>query len=150
MTIILEDVKETVNTLNEIAQLEIDDAHAYNQAISNIEDLRLKDSFLTFKVDCERHIGETSQLIQELGGEPPEYSRDFKGYLITGYTAIRSMMGTKGALEAMHTNEKLTVRRYEDALQKNITPTAKGLLAKNLMDARRHLNFIESSIAAIS
>lgn len=80
--------------------MDIDDAHADDQAISNLENDEIKAKFKVFKSDHERHILEISKLIKELEGKPPEYTRDFKGYLISGYTAVRSMMGTKGALEA--------------------------------------------------
>lgn len=125
-------------------QLDIDDAHAYEQVISNLEDEDLKSKFQEFKKDHERHIQEISTLIKEMEGVPPEYSRDFKGYLISGYTAIRSMMGTKGALEAMQTNEKMTVKRYEEALQKNLSSKVRDLLTRNFQDERRHLSFIET------
>lgn len=150
MTMTGENLKETLDTLISMAQLDIDDAHAYEQAISNLEDSILKEKFEVFKSDHERHIREISNLIKELGGKPPEYSRDFKGYLISGYTAIRSMMGTKGALEAMQTNEKMTVKRYEDALEKNLTPNARELLAKNLQEERGHLRFIENVLSTES
>ncbi|MBH1989872.1 MAG: DUF2383 domain-containing protein [Alphaproteobacteria bacterium] len=148
MTNNLENLKESLDVLISIAQLDIDDAHAYDQAISNLGDEEIKAKFTLFKSDHERHILELSKLIKELEGKPPEYSRDFKGYLISGYTAVRSMMGTKGALEAMQTNEKMTVKRYEEALQNNLNPMARELLTKNLQEERLHLKFIENALSS--
>lgn len=148
MTNISDHLKENLETLMSIMQLDIDDAHAYEQVISNLEDEELKSKFQEFKKDHERHIQEIATLIKEMEGVPPEYSRDFKGYLISGYTAIRSMMGTKGALEAMQTNEKMTVKRYEEALQKNLSSKARDLLTKNFQDERRHLSFIETVLSS--
>jgi uncharacterized protein (TIGR02284 family) len=147
MTQLMENLKESLDTLTSIAQLDIDDAHAYEHAIANLEDEGIKAKFRSFKADHERHIVEINALIKEFDGTPPEYSRDFKGFLISGYTAIRSMMGTKGALEAMQTNETMTVKLYEEALQKDLDPITRGLLLKNLEDEREHLRFIEDLLS---
>lgn len=143
MSEVMENLKESLDALVSIAQLDIDDAHAYELAISNLEDEGVKAKFRGFKADHERHIVEINALIKEFNGTPLEHSRDFKGFLISGYTAVRSMMGTKGALEAMHTNEKMTVKHYEEALQKDLDPITRGLLLKNLEDEREHLSYIE-------
>lgn len=147
MSDLKENLKESLDTLMSISQLDIDDAHAYELAISNLEDEDVKVKFRRFKADHERHIVEVNALIKEFGGTAPEYSRDFKGFLISGYTALRSMMGTKGALEAMHTNEKMTVHMYEEALKKDLDPITRGLLIRNLEDEKEHLSFIEGVLA---
>lgn len=53
--------------------------------------------------------------MRELQGTPPDLTADFKGFFIKGFTALRSMIGAKGALQAMETNERLTTSTYEKA-----------------------------------
>jgi hypothetical protein len=58
------------------------------------------------------------------------------------------MMGTKGALEAMQTNEKMTVHRYKAALDKNLNQAARDLLSKNLDDEYVHLEYIDNLLCS--
>ena len=51
-----------------------------------------------------------------LGGNPPKRSVDLKGLLLEGFTALRSVTGTEGALKAMQSNEKTTNKKYQEAL----------------------------------
>lgn len=44
----------------------------------------------------------------------------------------------------------MTVKRYEEALQKNLNPMARELLTKNLQEERLHLRFIENALSSES
>ncbi len=133
---------EMIKKLNQLIQLDIDAAHAYEQAIGNISDAVIRDNIQGQQRDHERHITELSQEVRELGGTPEAYSKDFKGYLIEGFTSLRSITGTQGALKAMQGNEQLTNKYYESATEWDLTPAAKAIVEKNLSDERRHLNYI--------
>jgi hypothetical protein len=85
-----------------------------------------------------------------MGGTPPDPSPDFKGFLIQGFTAIRSATGTEGALRAMELNEKLTNRNYSEAVGWDWTPEAKILVEKNFSDEKIHLEYIQSNLRSIS
>jgi hypothetical protein len=56
---------------------------------------------VSIRDDHKRHIELLASEIPTLGGTPPDYSPDFKGYLISGFTSLRSITGTEGALKAM-------------------------------------------------
>jgi hypothetical protein len=68
--------------------------------------LTLENRLLKFEDNHRNHISGLSLQIKELGGQPPEYSQDIKGYVIEAFTAIRSFTGLKGALAAMKTTEE--------------------------------------------
>src|SRR4051812_42483132 len=104
---------DIVDNLKSLIQLDIDAVFAYGQAIDKIEEQQIRDELKRFQAQHEHHITALSAKVRELGGEPPERSRDFKGFLIEGFTAMRSLTGTKGALNAMETNEKITNKTYE-------------------------------------
>jgi len=133
---------ETV--LNEIIQLDIDASFAYLQAIEAIEEDDIRINFMKFQNDHLRHIKELSAAVIKLGGIPPEHTKDFKGYLIEGITNLRSITGSKGALKAMKTNEKMTNYLYKNALNNKDMPVKIQLiLQQNYHDAERHLQYIE-------
>ncbi|BCS53565.1 DUF2383 domain-containing protein [Geobacter sp. SVR] len=138
--------EELLDKLNELIHLDIDAIHAYDQAIKNVREQLIKDKLILFKSDHGRHVAELSAKVRELGGVPPELTSDFKGYFITGFTALRSLTGTKGALGAMETNEKLTTSKYEEAEKWDCPADIAMLLQANLVDERRHLAFVREKL----
>lgn len=140
--------KDFLSGLKSLVHLDIDAIHAYEQALEKIDVAEVSQRLGEFRADHQRHVDELSAVIRRHGGEPPESSRDFKGFLIEGFTALRSVTGTEGALKAMHLNEKLTNSRYDRALSLALPPDARMIVEKNRSDERRHLEYIESAIRA--
>jgi rubrerythrin len=140
---------EILTQLEKLIQLDVDSTHAYDQAIKNVDEQLMKDKLLLFQGDHRRHIDLLSAKVLELGGTPPELTSDFKGFFISGFTALRSLTGTKGALEAMETNEKLTTSKYQDAAQFVWPTDIIPLIQSNLADEQRHLSFVREAIATL-
>lgn len=138
--------KEIVKKLSSLVQLDIDAVHAYKEAIDKADNQQVREHLILYRQDHERHITDLSTEIRRLGGTPPEFSLDFKGYLIKGFTSLRSATGTKGALNAMHTNEKLTNKEYEAAQGWDLPPDLKQVIALAREDERRHLEYIERAL----
>lgn len=141
------DRKELIEQLESLIKLDIDAIHSYDQAIKRIDQPRFKDKLTTFQADHRRHVDSLSAKLRELGEAPPAFSPDFKGFFLEGFTALRSMTGTKGALEAMETNERLTTSRYEKASGLDFPTDVAMLIRENLSDEQRHLAFIREAIA---
>lgn len=137
-----------IDNLTSLVRLDIDAIHAYDQAIEKIEDQSICDRLADFRDDHLQHVNRLSECIERLGGTAPEFSRDFKGFLIEGMTIVRSVTGTEGALKAMKTNEKLTNFTYDKALSWDLPQDVKEIVEKNRDDERRHLNYIEQCINA--
>lgn len=142
--------KNLIDRLSSLMQLDIDAVHAYGQAIDNIKDPAIKNELSMFRDDHERHISDLSLAITNLGGKPPEHSRDFKGFLIEGFTALRSVTGTEGALKAMKGNEELTNKTYREALNLQLPPDARDIVERNYHDEQRHLAYINRVLASRS
>ncbi|HEY0526164.1 MAG TPA: DUF2383 domain-containing protein [Stellaceae bacterium] len=136
--------QDPISHLVTLAQLDIDAARAYVQAVDAIDIPSIRDRLDDFRQDHERHVRELSEVIRWMGGEPPERAPDVKGFFIAGYTAIRSTMGIAGALRAMKTNEMMTNAIYERALAIDLPDDVRGLIERNREDERRHLAYIES------
>lgn len=139
--------KDIIEKLASLVQLDIDAVHAYKEAIDKAEDHQVREHLTLYRQDHERHISDLSTEIRRLGGSPPEFALDFKGYLIKGFTSLRSATGTEGALNAMHTNEKLTNKEYEAAKYWDLPRELKQLIALAREDERRHLEYIERALA---
>ena len=132
-----------IHVLSDLMKLDVDAVHAYEQAIDRIDVRAIRDALEEFKGDHDRHVDELSRAIRDLGGEPPERTPDIKGFLIEGFTAIRSATGTEGAMKAMRSNEKMTNKKYDKALDEELAPDVRSLVERNRDDERRHLAYIE-------
>ncbi len=139
--------KEILDQLERLIQLDVDATHAYDQAIKNLEQSIIRDKLLSFQGDHRRHIDVLSEKMRELQGTPPDLTTDFKGFFLKGFTALRSMMGTKGALQAMESNEKLTTSTYEKAAGLDFPADVAVIVRSNLADEQRHLTFIREALS---
>ena len=136
--------EETVATLNDLIQLDIDAVHAYSQAIDACKVAEVRDNLTAFKGDHQRHISELEGAVRALGGQPPT-GKDIKGFVIEGFTAIASQ-GDRSALLAMRGNEEITTRRYDAARRTNVAGDVLELIEKNYADEARHLDWIKQAI----
>ncbi len=111
------ETKEIFKVLNSLAHLDTDAIYTCDEALEQIDVLSIKDQLTRFRDDHHRHVRELLDAIRRLGGQPPSFSKDFKGFLVQGMTSARSATGTEGALKAMKTNEELTSRNYSEGHQ---------------------------------
>jgi rubrerythrin len=140
------DNREMAKKLGSLVQLDIDAVHAYQAAIDKIDHPLIRETMIRFREDHDRHITTLSAAIRQAGESPPEYSPDFKGFLIQGFTSMRSITGTEGALKAMHTNEKLTNKTYDDARGWDLPASVKDLVRSAFEDEQRHIAYIEKTL----
>ena len=144
---------DVIDQLNTLIQLDYDAIKAYQQAIERIDevDIDVRDDLMLFQADHQRHVEDLTRVVRDLGGEPQEQSRDLKGVLLEGMTALRSATGTLGALRAMRMNEKLTNRSYDKAVGVvGFPPIAQAVIEQNREDERRHLTTIQTHIERLS
>jgi len=134
--------------LSNLVQLDIDAIYAYEQAIEHIDVLRVQKQLRIFQGDHERHVVELSNYLRGMGEIPPERERDFKGFLIEGFTALRSLTGTEGALKAMVSNEETTTQHYRQALAMDLPAEARILIEHNYGDERQHLAYVKEALAS--
>jgi hypothetical protein len=142
-------IAKVCDQLNKLIQLDFDAAGTYREALLHIDDPSARDDLHSFLGDHERHVMELTRIVRDLGGEPVEAHRDFKGVILEGMTRLRSR-GTLGALRAMRMNEKLTNRGYDKAAGVYMPPIGQVIVVENLTDERRHLAAIEAHIERLS
>jgi len=141
---------EILENLVKLIHLDVDATHSYEQAIKNVSEQVIREKLIQFQGDHRKHIDLLSAKVLELGGTPPELTSDFKGFIISGFTALRSLTGTKGALEAMETNERLTTTKYEEASKKEFPTDIAAIINGNFADEQRHLAFIREALPTVT
>jgi rubrerythrin len=135
-----------IDKLQSLLKLDSDAVQAYTAAIDRIPEADIKRQFELFREDHARHVRDLTKKIRDLGSEPTSPSPDVKGFLLKGFTAITSMMGTKAALKAMQTNEQLTNKSYADAAALAMPLDAKALIDKNFADEKKHLAYVNAAL----
>jgi demethoxyubiquinone hydroxylase (CLK1/Coq7/Cat5 family) len=137
-----------IKQLCDLSQLDIDAVNAYETALKHIDDPKIHQEIEQFRQDHLTHVKDLNNLIQKYGGTPPEFTKDLKGYGIEMMTALRSIVGMKGALKAMKTNEILVNKKYAQSFENTgIFPEdIRSLIQKNYGDEKRHLTYIEDAL----
>lgn len=132
--------EETVKTLQNLAQYEIDQYFLLSHCVNNVNNATIKENILKIKRECEDNVKMLLELIKKYGGEIPPYSQDFKGYFMNGYAAMRGAFTDQGALKALHTNLKLIDKAFESALKASLPQDAKDAIKKihehNIVDIK--------------
>ncbi|AUX21883.1 ferritin [Sorangium cellulosum] len=137
--------RDVIEVLNDLIQLDRDAIAAYDQAVEACERASVREPLARFRDDHARHVTDLSALVTSLGGAPAQ-TRDLKGKLIEGFTAITSF-GDQSALLAMRGNEELTNRKYEAALNEALTVEARAVVERNRADEQRHLAWIKDALS---
>lgn len=134
---------DVIELLNDLIQLDVDAAETYGQAIKHMEYEDIRRRLADFQDDHRNHIRDLTAMVQQLNGTPLKPTPDLKGYLLEGFTALRSIASTKGALESMRSNERLTNRKYQEAAALDLPEEVMTLIKTNLSQEIRHLMYIE-------
>jgi rubrerythrin len=137
--------RETADRLSYMIKIDMDASAVYEQAIKNLneENSNIIERFKQYRNEHERHIHILTELIRSMGDIPPERSKCSNRYLIEGFTAVRSISGTEGALRAMESNERFTNDRYDTARQWNFGPDIVGIMEEFYSDEKTHLTYIQ-------
>lgn len=134
------------NLLWDLVLLDLDAAEAYESAIKRLanEDYRAK--LEEFREDHLRHAREVGAVLNEMG-HPPPGAGDIKQIVTKGKVVIGSMLGDRGILEAMRSNEDDTVTAYDRAVAFDAPPAIHGLFKRNQADEHRHRAWIVGTLA---
>lgn len=140
---------ELIRELGQLAQVDIDTVHTYNRVLDEISDEIVRARLTEFRDSHIKHITDLAAEIRSLGGQPPELTKDFKGYVIEAFAALRKAVGMKSAMKALKTAEKINYDYYGNIVSKNAPSSLKELLRKHFTDEKIHLDYIDSNLKAL-
>lgn len=139
---------QQIEKLCDLIQLDRDAVEAYEAAINRIDAANFRARLSDFKTDHERHIADLSAIVRQNGHRPPTEG-DFKRFLTQGKVVLGDLIGNRGILRAMLSNEKDTNQQYEEAIADPMLvthPEVRAVLERNLADERRHKAWIEAQL----
>lgn len=137
---------DVTKLLCNLIELDFDAIEAYQAAVDRLDDFMTQQQMRAFMADHERHVRELSEFVTRLGAQPPT-TGDFKRVLTKGKVVIGQLVGDRGILMAMKSNEDDTNRAYEQAVRRHdLTTELRETLQRNLSDERRHRAWIEDRL----
>ena len=122
--------KEAIKAIEKLTQYEIDESFLLTQCIENVKDPGIKAKLALIKKDVEKNLNVLTKLGQKYGAEPIEHSKDFKGYFMNGYTAMRGIFTDKGTLNALDTNLNVVLNAFESALKSTLPEEVRNDIQK--------------------
>jgi hypothetical protein len=135
--------EETKKLLQDLTQYEIDGAFLILQCKDNINNQLIKSKLQPLQTQFEKDIRELSNMVKKYDGVVPDYTKDFKGYFMNGYAAMRGIFTDKGAIKALHTNLGLIQKSFESALTSTLPSDAKESVRKVYEDNQKALEAIK-------
>lgn len=140
---------EIVSALNDLIETDHNAIGAYNTAIDGLSDHpAIRDNFIKFRGDHERHVRELSPFVRQYGGDP-EKKPGGMGVLRKGWTAVSKLGGSDAILSAMVSNEESAVSAYEEGATKNFPPDILHYVRLGLEDERRHLSYCRAEYSRL-
>lgn len=140
------ELKDMLHRLKALVRLDIDAFSGYDRAIQEVPQAEVQEKLRSFRLDHERHVAEISAVLREHGEEPPS-AEEVSGVRTTGFVVLLGGAGPVGALEAMRTNETLTMTYYDEARSRDFPSAVKAMMERNYEDERRHLSYVEEVLA---
>lgn len=133
--------------LCDLIALDHDAIEAYQAAVDRVQDYMVQQQLRAFMADHERHVRELSDLVRAHGGTPPA-GGDFKRVLTKGKVVIGNLMGDRGILMAMRSNEEDTNQAYDQANRRTDLPAdVREVVQRGLADERRHRAWIDDRLS---
>lgn len=127
------------DALKHLVAVDRDAVGAYTQAIEAIRDAEVAAMLAEFRTDHERHITDLTRVLSEAGETAPETPHP-EGFALAAFTRIASTSTVTHGLMAMESNEIVTNKAYEKALeQRDMPASARAVVEHNREDERRHL-----------
>jgi rubrerythrin len=139
---------ELARRLTSLAQLDRDATGVYDEALKHVTDEDVRTAFTDFRDEHEHHITEISAALVRAGGPPLQLTVDTVGHLADWVTAVRSVGGQHGALQAMRTAETYHNKRYADAATWDVEDSALAdALSRFYTEEQRHLAYVDAKLA---
>ena len=143
------DNDKVCDLLNGLIKLDYDAIEGYEAAVQRADDVMLRNQLMRFLQDHQRHTRNLGEEVRRVGGDPVQGAGPMR-MLTEGAVMMGGLMHDhdRGVLMAMSTNEAITNRSYENALDDLGNHPAGAIVQQNREDERRHKAWIDQQLEA--
>ncbi len=136
-----------IKEINDLIQYEIDIYHMLMQTSEKVENQNLQKDLTNYMLASEELAKSLSNFVLENGGTPPDFTKDFGGFLMQGYTSIRGITGDLGILKAIQTNHNFSMEAYKKYLKsRNQTVESLGNLNNAYLTKQKFSDYLRTHI----
>jgi uncharacterized protein (TIGR02284 family) len=131
---------EVVDTLNDLIETSRNGQKGFDACAAHAKAPELKSVFTTRAAECARAAEELGAQVRACGGKP-ESGGTAVGALHRGWLALRSSItgfDDHAMLEECERGEDVAVHRYRQALDKDLPPEVRGLVARQYEGVQRN------------
>ena len=122
---------------------------AYSIAIEELESEEWRQDLIRFRGDHQRHIGDISRLIRNLGGEPMMMPHVPTGAFKSAVQAAGAVGGDREVLLAFKANEGQVRDKYHRAARADHPAEVAGLLRRNAGDEEVHYSWVSEALEGL-
>lgn len=136
-----------VDALNQLIDADYAAAHACEAAAGRLFDARLAQHVRRLQNDHQRHIGQLSALVRDLGGEPRDDRHDL---LTRSRIAFGDILGDRGVLAALKSIEDDALARSDATLTRRQLPQEiRGLIEQMVAEEHRHQQWLALRLGSL-
>lgn len=139
-------ISDIIDNLISLYNIEIDAIKRYDSALKKISEKDINESIKKFRDDHARHVESFARIINGLGATLPSSSEDLQGLFSGAAASLQSLIGTEGALEGLQSEEKITTKSYEDAVEQDFPPDILSVLSRYYQDEKVHLDHLNKAL----
>lgn len=137
------ELEKTQKALEELIKVEYMAISAYEEAIEETEDAKLRRQYGRFRSDHEKQARDLNNRLVELGGEPLEYGVG-SGKVKAGlWGKITGMFGDDASIEGMRKGAEDGIRIYLNQLDNIHDSKALGIIRRNLEAKQDEVRWLE-------
>ncbi len=140
------DAKEVRSVLNDLIENCNDGHWGLNSIAEKISDPEARSKLHRIAQDRARMSGELQSQVVRLGGEPASESGSTAGAMHRGWIGLKDALGggDHAMLEEAERGEDTAVRRYRDALSKNLPNDLQMIIENQLREIQQAHNTVKA------
>jgi len=138
------ELEQTQKALAELVKTEYQAIAAYDEALGETDDSKLRRQYSRFRNDHEKQARALNNRLAELGGEPVEYDGAKFGRAKAGlFAKIAGMFGDAASLGGMVKGAEDGIRIYLDHLDEIHDTRALSIIRRNLESKQQEVRWLE-------
>ena len=138
--------KRTIKALEELVKTEHMAVAALDNALQEAEDTRLRKNYKKWRDAHMKQADALNHRLEELGGEPIEYTDAGSGKVQGGIWGRITGMTSDSSIAAMRTGAERGIKRYVDHLDEIEDAKALNVIRKNLEAKQDEINWYDEQI----
>jgi uncharacterized protein (TIGR02284 family) len=140
------DQDDVIDVLNELIETSKDGEYGFRSCAEHAKAAELKNVFEARAEECRRAADELKEQVLALGGKPDD-GGSAAGAMHRGWVAARSVLSgysDHSILDECERGEDVAVRKYREAIQKDLPEQIRTLVERHLMGAQRNHDQIKA------